>query len=270
MTDVMVSGPRIHGKGRGKVIHYSRRAVNVEFAGRVVTIMNRNGTVTPSGVVLDVPFIEMPSECTLEGKAFHSDGICFTIRNVMDMHIGASSTLDIRSALNVLLPFAFPLRGSVMSALLRQPGSGTVQALSSLENAVFDDEVAVLERGGDYGTVASGMLGKGFGLTPSGDDFVVGMIAILRLIGRSTGGMAEAVAAHGDTFSRTMLTDALDGFYSLPLLALLKSLLSGTASGREVGQLLSTGHTSGHDTLAGMLYVLGREAGRSLHAPSPP
>ncbi len=270
MTDVMVSGPRIHGNGRGRVIHYSRRAVNVEFGGRVVTIMNRDGTVTPSGVVLDVPFIEMPSDCALEGKAFSSDSICFTICNVMDMHIGASSTLDVSPVLNVLLPFALPLKGSVMSALLRAPGSVTAEARSALERAVFDDEVAVLERGGDYRTVASSMLGKGFGLTPSGDDFVVGMIAILRSIGRSTEGMADAFAAHGDAFSRTMLIDALDGFYSLPLLALLKSLLSGTTSGREVRQLLSTGHTSGHDTLAGMLYVLGREAGRSLHAPPAP
>ena len=270
MTDVLVSGPRIYGKGRGKVIHYSRRAVNVEFGGRVVTIMNRDGTVTPSGVVLDVPFIEKPSECTLEGKAFSSDSISFTICNVMDMHIGASSTLDVSSVLNVLMPFALPVRGSVMSALLRLPGSVTAGARSALEKAVFDDEVAVLERGGDYRTVASNMLGKGFGLTPSGDDFVVGMIAILRSIGRSTEGMAEAVVAHGDAYSGTMIMDALDGFYSLPLLALLKSLLSGTTSSREVRQLLSTGHTSGHDTLAGMLYVLGREAGRSLHAlPAP-
>ncbi len=264
MTTVISAGPRAVASGEGALLHYSSRAVNLKFGGRVVTLMNRGGILTPSGAVLDLTTFTSLSSCRFEGRSFISDALSFTISEQDDMYVAPCNSLDVRFALSLLMPFASPRRGSIMNAFLAATGSHKEPGGTPVESAVFQDAYSVLRKGGSYSSVASSLLGKGFGLTPSGDDFITGMVAIMRLTGCRTEGIRECVECYGNAFSRTMLLDALDGYFSSPLLALVRSILSGSTSDGHVSALLSTGHTSGSDTLAGMLYALERESGQLI------
>jgi len=66
-------------------------------------------------------------------------------------------------------------------------------------------------------------------LTPSGDDFILGIIALQSLAGRDLTGLHEIIRDYENPFSRTILEDACEGCFSEPLLALMTHLAYGIA-----------------------------------------
>jgi hypothetical protein len=115
---------------------------------------------------------------------------------------------------------------------------------------------------------ARALIGLGEGLTPAGDDCVVGALAMLRrvrpefLARRPALRRQLATAARGATtdVGREFLLHALDGAFSEPMISLV--MAASEAKAREgARRLLSVGHTSGADALLGM-----RLAWRALHA----
>ncbi len=103
------------------------------------------------------------------------------------------------------------------------------------------------------------LLGLGPGLTPSGDDFLCGILAGLHLIGREEDHFARLLKSKiknrlSDTIdiSAAFLSCALDGQYSLAV-----NHLMAIPDPREIFDSFSAiGHSSGMDTLCGVLYVL--------------
>lgn len=105
----------------------------------------------------------------------------------------------------------------------------------------------------------SGILGLGNGLTPGGDDFLCGALAGLKLRGESEGIFSRALK---ETISRRLndtvdisaafLSCALNGQYSLAVNSLtdIPDPVRISASFSEIG------HSSGIDTLCGILYAL--------------
>lgn len=99
-------------------------------------------------------------------------------------------------------------------------------------------------------------MGIGYGQTPSGDDFILGLIAVLSLQGRDLSGLATIIHEYDNPFSRTILEDACSGCFSEPLLALMNHLAGGTCPSDAAEALIRVGSTSGRGTLAGMYYGL--------------
>jgi hypothetical protein len=108
---------------------------------------------------------------------------------------------------------------------------------------------------------ALGLAGLGGGLTPAGDDFIVGaLLAVwaglygpgLELL---TAAVADAAAERTTTLSGAYLRAAARGECSARWHALFKALLATehAASRRALEALLAVGHTSGGDGLAGFL-----------------
>jgi hypothetical protein len=105
------------------------------------------------------------------------------------------------------------------------------------------------------------VIGLGFGLTPSGDDFLIGFLG------------ASYFFAHGDDFRKAVFTSvrplihrtslpsffmlkaALEGLYPRPLSELFRVLEDGGAGEvrRATGRLTEIGATSGQDMLSGVL-----------------
>ena len=110
------------------------------------------------------------------------------------------------------------------------------------------------------------LVGLGPGLTPSGDDLLVGMIAVLNLAGEGWVGTAVAPAVR-DTpdFSRAVLLEACRGGFSADVDALARALLTGDADAVDAasGELLDHGATSGSDICAGI--ALGAALAATLH-----
>ena len=123
-------------------------------------------------------------------------------------------------------------------------------------------------KGTDRGV--GGLLGLGPGLTPSGDDLLVGMLLSLRASESFAAGvLGDSVTrqAHSMTgvISASMLGQAVLGLGSEASHRLIAALLQEHSAGdvlRRARTLASVGHTSGWDTLAGI--VLGVHIAREL------
>jgi hypothetical protein len=123
---------------------------------------------------------------------------------------------------------------------------------------------------------AQTLAGLGGGLTPAGDDFIVGVL-LAAWAGLYAPGahmlapsLAEAAAARTTTLSAAYLRAAAQGECIAHWHALFAALVQadGAALPAAVSALVSIGHTSGADALAGFLavhYELGR-----VPAPSRP
>ncbi|MEV4397386.1 DUF2877 domain-containing protein [Nonomuraea sp. NPDC049607] len=115
------------------------------------------------------------------------------------------------------------------------------------------------------------LVGFGPGLTPSGDDLLVGALAVLSRTARSAGGPAPARAfrtladgvrrhAHRTTdVAAHYLRLAAEGHYSEPILDLVDALVTGadrTAVPARTQAALRVGASSGADGVAGVLLGL--------------
>jgi hypothetical protein len=110
------------------------------------------------------------------------------------------------------------------------------------------------------------LVGLGPGLTPSGDDLLVGMLAVFSLARETWVGEAVAPAVR-DTpdFSRAVLLEACRGGFAADVDALARALLAGNADAVDTAseELLDHGATSGSDLCAGA--ALGGALAAVLH-----
>ena len=109
----------------------------------------------------------------------------------------------------------------------------------------------------------SALIGKGPGLTPSGDDMLIGAMAILTSVGLMMPSHAltflppaDQLASLTTSVSCSYLNCARDGRFSSPVLRVLRHLHPARNPYPAIQRLLSIGHTSGADILCGMIVAL--------------
>lgn len=109
---------------------------------------------------------------------------------------------------------------------------------------------------------ALGLVGLGEGLTPAGDDCLVGALAVLHRFSRSwlrAHPQIEASVSRAATtttlVAKEFIAHALTGHFAESLLDLMTAD-SSAAAARAAGRLLRTGATSGADTLHGVRLAL--------------
>ena len=109
---------------------------------------------------------------------------------------------------------------------------------------------------------AISLVGLGPGLTPSGDDYLVGLFAVLNIDGSpcqgwlNGGGDVLAGAEQlTNAISLAALTEAASGRVRESIQALIESLMHGTPEGLvdPLSRVLAIGSTSGADLVAGIL-----------------
>ena len=108
------------------------------------------------------------------------------------------------------------------------------------------------------------LVGLGPGLTPSGDDFLVGMLVVLSLVGRfdlvaAVDQVIHPTLAEGTgPISRLHLAAALSGETGEQLHAMVHAVLVGDHNvlASRLVSISHVGHSSGWDTLAGAVMVL--------------
>ncbi|MEO5609148.1 MAG: DUF2877 domain-containing protein [Ornithinibacter sp.] len=104
------------------------------------------------------------------------------------------------------------------------------------------------------------LLGRGPGLTPSGDDALAGAVLVEFALGRSQK-IADAVRARSGTttaVSRALLGAACQGYAAPQVVALVDAAVAGddAAFTIHLPRVLAIGHTSGHDLVTGVLAAL--------------
>lgn len=109
---------------------------------------------------------------------------------------------------------------------------------------------------------AKHMIGLGFGLTPSGDDFLVGALATTAYLnGSFSSNLAESqwkeLCSQTTRVSQHYLHEAYWARFAERITDLLDQLFAHPAQSQEaVSNLVSFGATSGTDVLAGIVYTL--------------
>ncbi len=157
-------------------------------------------------------------------------------------------------------------RGPLVAALLETPLPSGAAALGSPLAVAAQRRVAEgIERGDGQLLLdgAVGLIGLGEGLTPAGDDCLVGVLAVLwrfhpdfLLRQRAISDAIISSARVGTTVvAREFLFSAVDGTFSEAVVGLVSAPTTGAAQSALPG-LLQMGATSGADTAAGIRLAL--------------
>lgn len=99
------------------------------------------------------------------------------------------------------------------------------------------------------------IIGRGLGLTPSGDDVLIGIILILNILNEKdklNKIINVADLTRTNKISKKFLEFAFKGYFSDSILKLLKE----KDIEKTIEEILKTGHTSGADTLLGIYYAI--------------
>ena len=107
--------------------------------------------------------------------------------------------------------------------------------------------------------LAASLVGMGYGLTPSGDDFLVGLLYVLCICGYMEHDTAKEIrSAVRDHLHKTsdlsgqFLKHACAGEFGETFHALLHAVCRGEDGIPEIRRIAGTGHSSGVDALNGM------------------
>jgi hypothetical protein len=223
----------------GRVHSVFERAVNVLWRdGRLLTLHGPGALAAPFAVALE----RLPTRGSV----------------APGMPIG-SWNFDWRDAERVALEMPDGPLGFAADALPERAGA---QALRSPAGARTRQALARGIAAGDaraFADAACALIGLGEGLTPAGDDCVLGALAAVHRLAPGwlaahagqRDRLAEAARSRTTDLARDFLLEALDGRFAEPVLALLTAL-SDESAGDAARRLLAMGATSGADTLCGI------------------
>ena len=140
----------------------------------------------------------------------------------------------------------------------RQRSAGTalvIGATASVLSRRVDEALSLLPRRFDEG--ARLLVGLGEGLTPSGDDVLVGWLAALKVRGREVPRLGSLKTAT-NAISASFLDAAERGLFASALLGFVKALSRRETLAPALDSLAAIGHSSGLDAALGVLSGLER------------
>jgi Protein of unknown function (DUF2877) len=176
---------------------------------------------------------------------------------------GTDATPLARLARPHVVKFESTIRQIQASSSPANAGDPVTTAPSELHGQCLLD--APLSRGmttDGLANAVSNLIGLGHGLTPAGDDFLVGALTMLDALEQTNAHAALAgaiVAAAGGSspLSASFLRAAAAGHVGESLHMMVAAILTGDADG-ALAAAARIGHTSGWDTLAGAVVAVGR------------
>jgi len=236
----------------GRVHSVFDRAVNLAWHdGRLLTLQQTGPLVAPFAVALD----RLPRSAAVRAGTL--------VRRRGDTLTLGDFTCDCRGAAVANTAMPEGRRGADPDLVDRV--AGTVECAPALRSVRAQEARACLAEGlrtGDaiafaYG--ALGLVGLGEGLTPAGDDFLVGALAVVHRFApswlRKHPAVAAAIDAHAagatTTVAREFVSHALAGHFAESLIELMTAE-SFEAVERAATRLLDMGATSGADALTGV------------------
>jgi hypothetical protein len=233
----------------GRVHSVFARAVNVEWSdGSLLALHGPGPLLAPfAAAVDDVTLLRALRPGMDNTVRLRAPGLSLSWERAVRVDCSVGGARPIRALATPAPPLP---RGDHAPGLDSAAGLGARAALAA---GIGERDAARLIAG------ACALLGLGEGLTPAGDDCLVGALAILHTL--DAGGLtrepalaasiAAAAAARTTAIGREFVLHALAGRFSEPVLAVLRAP-SRRESTRAAGRLSALGATSGADTLAGM------------------
>jgi Protein of unknown function (DUF2877) len=238
------------------VVGAHRYALYLSVGGRVLPVVTSDALALPTAVRLAVPSGAVPWGVAAGDQVLVGGGLV------------ALPALDVAAARTWrparVRPVAAPRvgcsdgrRGSHLSTQLEGSGAGDEHEwLARGIRAALDSPAGV-----------GALVGRGPGLTPSGDDALAGALLVAHALGTGTA-LADAVRARlaaTTAVSAALLDAAADGYAARPVVMLVDAAVADDAEAvrRALPAVLAIGHTSGADTVTGIRAALDSLTGRT-------
>ena len=253
-------------------IHSSfSRAVNFEQANALVSVVDEHVGPGPFNIVISGAPVKAVRSLRLGDRHIYINGekIAYDNCPYYDSQIDLLGVVNLQKFFTNLITFE--------KRLLIESASNSLVFLFRPDSEIafstnFERELAKRIRMG-VGTILQGNIfngvrtirGLGFGLTPSGDDFIAGMMYAIRLHGLLLGKDFRMLisriyneAVGGNTISNAFLNSAKEGWLPIRQKMLVKAILYGDELEvrRRTANLLTIGETSGSDWATGFLLIL--------------
>lgn len=181
---------------------------------------------------------------------------CKILDSRLDVHAGMADAAYIRHCLAALMPTGGFSDIALPDGVLWRKSAAAVEARNILDNA---RKYAGEENIQMTAEALCGLVGLGEGLTPSGDDFICGVLACGMVGGRRLNELRDALSDKlqgrldmTNDISAAFLKCACDGLFSQPVQALQRE----PDPEYIINSFASIGHSSGADTLSGVLFAL--------------
>ncbi len=262
------------GYTQGTVHSIYRKTINLSFGGQLAALQAEGSPLSPISLILPLTEEGMAALPLEIGERAVATSDSLSVGKDCTFFFGAASLQD--SKLKGVLPEeSLVLLEDALMAVVSSGHKGSFDVLfSCLPDA---EEIPFLAVAGkrlkeaskalekSCWEAASGelcrLIGLGLGLTPGGDDFLCGVLAGLILCGGNRHPFAQALKedvglrlADTNEISAAFLRCALEGQFSQAV-----NSLSRLPDRKEISADFSAiGHSSGMDTLSGILYLLQR------------
>lgn len=231
--------------GEWKLHSRFSQAINFCYpGGELLTLFRYGKGMGPAGVLMNTEQFQRVDNVTRiikQGNTLRAQNIIIRSRRVLRLQLpaGAFTPVDL----------SFYTHQSGLVGALNQP-------LDIMP--LYPEIIAQLEYW-HHGAVPDWhwLIGRGPGLTPSGDDMLTGMIAVLHACGIFTQQPSflppkDRLAQLTTSVSCSYLNSARIGEFSTPVLRVIRSLQSGRDPHSAICRLLAVGHTSGADIVLGI------------------
>lgn len=275
-------------RGRSLAVHsVFTHAVNLAAGRELIGLVSAGRPISPHGIVVDLPTFEgLGLTAGSSGALIGETGEALAIGDRIRIDLASAPVWEPPGIAGKLVPAAVatldgllephPLGGGshevfgfgvgdalaaraaeFCAALLRARSGVLCHAAggSARSLSIPDDDGAL-----QLAPAARRLLGLGFGLTPSGDDWLVGFAFASAHVGGVLSPAVPAIRAAAEDgttvdLSLSALRAALAGRAVEPLHNLLAALTGhgGSAVERELSELRAIGHTSGTDMAHGLL-----------------
>jgi hypothetical protein len=272
-------GACVPPRARAQVHSVFLRACNIETdSGELVTLLASNTGNLPHGLRC-ASRNDLLHARLRQGQAVVLEGMALRIP-AADLVVDFSRAAVWKGTLAAASPALRQLRELCDMLRSRAPDQGVAPALFSSGNSDSPFGRALVARmtqtlpklahatetrdAGQAVSALSALVGLGTGLTPAGDDFIVGYLAALWSRSYRERGLAALLRAlavpvgqlsrHTNAISRQMLLDALGGHFAERLTGVVRCLCGGGEITSAAVRLLEVGHSSGADSLCGLLF----------------
>src|SRR5262252_7322517 len=213
------------------------RAINLQWHdGHLLTLQGPGLLAAPFAVALSaLP----PRSALARGTIVHRSCLDWTRADSVSLEVPAS---------RVAIP---------ADVLPKARGAATLRAGRGRRSRRALADSLVERDGNAFAAAATDLIGLGEGLTPAGDDCVVGALAAIHHLApgllerRAVRAIAEAARHRTTDVARDFLLEALAGRFAEPVLAILAAPSAARATD-AARRLLAMGATSGADTLDGL------------------
>lgn len=259
--------------GRGQVHSVYNKTVNLSFGQSLLALQSRGSVSSPLTLETSCSPAElqalrlrpgMPAEF-LSDELYVND-FRFGLLNAQywDAHLPSSLPAAPSHSLSFLLDClrqCLPRGG--FSDLMLPDGTDWTSSPYALEASKILATARLSLRAGNWSQAAvqlCSLIGLGEGLTPSGDDFLCGVLAGCHLsdsppaatLSRELRTLLPTFLKATNSISAGFLRCAADGLFSRPTIALAQ----GTSLSAAQEAFSSIGHSSGIDTLSGIIFLL--------------